>query len=114
MSRHCFCHDARAHEIEVPLRVELFDFGVMLWRHGVTGKHCSEWRRRRSFSLLNGQESLHFICPHFLRMTNAMKTDEAFDPLNIGCLRARAVAVCAEGRGVIKSPPLMSRDAPVM
>jgi hypothetical protein len=44
-----FAMTPRAHEIEVPLRVELFDFGVMLWRHGVTGKHCSEWRPHRLF-----------------------------------------------------------------
>jgi hypothetical protein len=43
-----------------------------------------------------GQKSLHFLSPHFLRMTNAMKTDEAFNPFDVYLLCSRAVAVCAE------------------
>ena len=43
------------------------------------------------------QKSLHFVCPHFLRMTNAMKTDEPLDPVNVGFLGAWAGAVEAHG-----------------
>src|SRR5262249_10548445 len=42
-----------------------------------------------------GQKSLHFLCPPFLRMTNAMKTDGALNPINIARCGARAVTVGA-------------------
>ena len=41
------------------------------------------------------QKSLHFICPHFLRMPNAMKTDEALDPVDVSLFGPWTVAVQA-------------------
>jgi hypothetical protein len=43
------------------------------------------------------QKSLHFICAHFLWMTNAMKADVGFNPINVGLFGPGAVTVQAHG-----------------
>src|SRR5262249_14165301 len=50
-----------------------------------------------SFGLPNGSEKLWLLLPHFLRMTNAMKTDEALDPLHVSFFGARSVTVRPHG-----------------
>jgi hypothetical protein len=49
-------------------------------------------RRSRDvhFCCQMAEKSLHFFRSRFLRVSNAMKTDEALDPINVSLLRANA------------------------
>ena len=50
-------------------------------------------RRNVHLSCQMAQESLHFFCTHFLWVADAMKSDVAFNPVEVCCLGMGTVAV---------------------
>jgi hypothetical protein len=56
-----------------------------------------EIRHYEPFGCQMTQKGFDFFGPHFLRMTNPMKTDETRDPLNVDLFGAGAVAIDPHG-----------------